>query len=115
MLLDHYLPHLFENFEQFSVYASNSVPVSCTINRLFWLLCFLHCALWYNYATRTNETDTFQINTSIQYVNFWHLLHASNHPENEPTRLETCRRYQKFKNWIKVSIWKVCISLVHVA
>jgi hypothetical protein len=41
--------------------------VSWTINIIFWLLHFLHCALWYNYATWTNEMHTFQINTLIQF------------------------------------------------
>jgi len=35
MLLDHYLQHLFENFEQFNIYTQHTVPVSCTINRIF--------------------------------------------------------------------------------
>jgi len=40
MLPDHYLPHLFENFEHFNVYTYNTVFLSYTINRIFWLLCF---------------------------------------------------------------------------
>jgi len=84
MLLDHYLSYLFENFEQINVYTYKSVPVSCKINRIFWLLCFLHLAFWFKYATWTNEMQTFQINTSIQFFNFLRLLHVSNCPENEP-------------------------------
>ena len=68
-----------------------------TINRIFWFLCFLHRALWYNYAAWINEMHTFQINTSIQFFNFWCLLHVSNHPENEPKRFETCRRHKKIE------------------
>jgi len=51
---------------------------------------FLYLALWYNYATWTNEMQTFQINTWIQFFNFRHFLHVSNCPENEPMRSETC-------------------------
>ena len=76
------------------------------------LLCFLHCALWYYYATWTNKMQSFQINTLIQFLTSSTVL---NRPKNEPMRFEKCRRHQKFKNWIEVLIWKVCISLVHVA
>jgi len=40
---------------------------------------------------------TIQINTLIQFFNFWCLLHVSNHPENEPKRFETCRRHKKIE------------------
>ena len=104
MVLDHYLPHLFENLSlslsltrthalthtptRRHVHThtntracthtrarahTHSVPVGCIIDRIVWLLCFLHCELWYNYATWTNEMRTFQINTLIQFFNFWHL------------------------------------------
>jgi len=64
------------------LHKQHSVPVRCTINRIFWLM-FLHHALWYNYATWTNELHTFQINILIQCFNFWRLPHVSNHHENE--------------------------------
>jgi len=69
MLLDHYLPHLFENFEQFNVYTHNTVfqwAAQSTGYSDFYV--FLHNALWYNYATWTNEMCSFQINISIQFL-----------------------------------------------
>ena len=80
--------------------------MSRVTNRIFWLLCFFHCELWYNYATCTNEMHTFQINTFFPFLNFWCLLHVSNRPENEPMRFETRRRHKKMKDWIKILIFK---------
>ena len=57
---------------------------------------FLHSALWYNYATWTNEIHTSQINTVIQFSIF-DVFHISNCPENEPMSFETSR-CQKLKN-----------------
>jgi hypothetical protein len=39
---------------------------------------FLHRALWNNYGAWTNEMNTFQINTIIQFFNFSGLLLVSN-------------------------------------
>jgi len=99
--------HLFENFEQFNVYTHNTVPVSCTVNRICWLL-FLHCALRYNYATWTNEVHTFQINTLIQFLTPSTCFEPS---WEWSMRFKTYRQCQKLKNLIKVLIWKVSISL----
>jgi hypothetical protein len=122
MLLDHYLPHLFENFEQFNVSLSHMhvrararthththththVPVSCIINRIVWLLCFLHCALWYNYAMGTNEMRTFQINTLIQFFYFWHLPRFKSSWEwtHEVWNMQRTSKIEKFNQSI---IWK---------
>jgi hypothetical protein len=40
---DHYLSYLFENFEQYNIYTQHKVPVTCKINKIFWLLCFAPC------------------------------------------------------------------------
>jgi len=69
----------------------------------------------YSYATWTNKMHIFQINTLIQFFNFWHLLHVLNLVGSFSGWFETCSRHQKWKNWIKIFIWKVRISLVHVA
>ena len=79
------------------LHTQHSVPVSCKINSIFWLLSFLHLALWYNYATWTSEMHTFQI---ITFFNIWHYV--LNHPENEPMRSETCRRRQKLNKSINL-------------
>jgi hypothetical protein len=84
------------------LHTQHSVPVSCTIYRIFWLLSFLHLALWYNYATWINEMQTFQINTLIQFFNFWHFLHVSNCPQKEPLMFETCRRRQNLNKNINL-------------
>jgi hypothetical protein len=41
------------------------------------ILGFMHRALWYDYATLTIETLTFQINTFIEFFNFWLFLRVS--------------------------------------
>ena len=71
--------------------------MSRKINIIFWLLCFLHCAMWYNYATWTNEIHTFQINTLIQFFNFWCLLHVFNCPENDPWGLKYADNVKNLK------------------
>jgi len=80
------------------------------------LLCFFHLALWYNYATWTNEMQTFQINTLIQFFNFWHFLHVSNCPQNEPLRFETCRRRQTLNQSINLKsvhfVGSCCIRII---
>jgi len=46
MLLDHYLQHLFENFEQFIVYTHNTVfqlAVQLTEYSDFYVFCTMHC------------------------------------------------------------------------
>jgi len=85
-----------------SLHKQHSVPVSCTTNRIFWLM-FLHPAFWYNYATWTNELRTFQTNILIQCFNFWYLPYVLNHHENEPMRFETHRRHQKFNHSINLN------------
>jgi hypothetical protein len=85
--------HIYLRIEHFNVYTHNTVFQWAVQSTEYSDLCFLHHALWYNYATWTNEMR-------FSFFNFWRLLHVSNHPENEPTRFETCKRYQKLKNWI---------------
>jgi hypothetical protein len=85
-----------------NVYTRNSVPVSYKINRIFRLLSFLHLALWYNYATWTKDMHTFQINTLIQFFNFWRFLHFLNCPPKEPLRFKTSRRHKKLNESINL-------------
>ena len=68
----------------------------------------------YSYATWTNEMHTFQTNTLIHFFCFW-LLHVSNLMGSFSGWFKTCKRHKKLKKLIKVLIWKVHISLVHVA
>jgi len=68
-----------------------------------------------SHATGTNKMHTFQINTLIHFFSFLCLLHVSNLSGSFSGKFETHRRRQTLKNWIKVLIWKVCISLVHGA
>ena len=88
------------------LHTKHSAPVSCTINRIFWLLCF--CSVHCNIIMQNEpmKCALLQINTLIQCFNCWCLLHVSNRPENEPMRFKTFRRGQKLKNWIKVLNWK---------
>ena len=83
--------------------------MSCAINRIFWFSCFLHRALWCNYATWTNEMCTFQNNTLIQFFNFWRFLRALNHPEDEPWG---SKHAEDVKNW-KIEI-SINLKSVHV-
>jgi len=76
--------------------------VSCKINRIFRLLSFLHLALWYNYAAWTKDMQTFQINTLIQFFNFWCFLHFLNCPQKEPLRFKVSRRHQKLNKSINL-------------
>ena len=90
-------------WEYWAIHCLHTHTTQCSnelyIHRIVRLLCFMHRALSYNYATWTNEMRTFQINTSIQFFNFWRLPHVSNLHENEPTMFKTCRRLQKLKKF----------------
>jgi len=93
MLLDHYLPHLRILSNSMFTHITQC-SMSCTINRIFWLLSFLHLALWYNDATWSNEMRTFQTHTLSLSLS---LSLVSNHPQNEPMRFKICRKCQKLK------------------
>jgi len=89
--------------------------VSCKINRIFQLLSFLHLALWYNYAAWTKDMQTFQINTLIQFFNFWHFLNFSKCAQKEPLRFKTSTRHQKLNKSINLKsvhfIGSCCIRI----
>jgi len=110
MVLDHYLPHLFGNFNQFSVYTHNTVfqwAVQSTEHSDF--------ALWHNYATWTDETRIFQINTLFNFFVFDFFYVFQTFLSMNPRGSKHAEDIKNWKKWIKVLIWKECISLVHAA
>ena len=62
-----------------------------------------------------HETMKCELFKLVLWFNFWRLLYVLSLMGSFSGQFETCSKCQKLKNWIKVLIWKVWISLVHVA
>ncbi len=68
MLLDHYLPYLFENSEQLNVYTHNTAfqwAVQLTEYPDYYVFCTVHCDVIMQ--DEPMKRTIFQINTGIQF------------------------------------------------
>ena len=85
--------------------ACSFLPLQLSSNRE---VCFLW-SLFQNILMQ-HEPMKCTLCKLILKFNFWCLLHVLNLLGSFSGWFEICRKCQILKNWIKVLIWKVCIS-----